>query len=313
MNRRAILAFVAALTIPAATQAADVSELKSDAWAYLDGQVPALSAANRKIWSYAEPSLEEHKSSKELQDLLRANGFKVEAGVAGMPTAFVATYGSGAPVIGILAEFDALLGITQSDRPNPDPVAANVAGHACGQSAFGVGSTGAALAVKKLIEAGAIKGTVKLYGTPAEETGIGKVYMLRAGHFKDDDAILHWHPSATTIASYSSTKAIVNFKVRFTGQQAHASAQPYAGRSAMDAIELTSVGTQYMREHIKQDARIHSVITKGGGQPNVVPAEAEAWYYIRADKFDDVINYFEWFKQVAAGAALMTQTRLAGC
>ena len=303
-------AIAIAIALATSVHAADNTAIKSDAWSYLDGQAATLGATNRKIWSYAEPSLEETKSSKELQDLLRANGFKVEAGVANMPTAFVATYGSGAPVIGILAEFDALLGITQSDKPMADPIAANAAGHACGHSAFGVGSTGAALAIKQMMDTGAIKGTVKLYGTPAEETGIGKVYMLRDGHFKGDDAILHWHPSATTIASFSSTKAIVNFKVRFTGQQAHASAQPYAGRSALDAIELTSVGTQYMREHIKQDARIHSVITRGGGQPNVVPADAEAWYYIRADKFDDVMNYFAWFQKIAEGAALMTQTKL---
>jgi len=299
-----------ALLMASPLQADDVSELKSDAWAFIDGQAQALAATNRKIWSYAEPSLEEFKSSRELQDLLASNGFKVEAGVAKMPTAFVATYGSGAPVIGILAEFDALLGITQSNKPSPDPIADNAAGHACGHSAFGVGSTGAAIAIKTLMEAGAIKGTVKLYGTPAEETGIGKVYMLRDGHFKGDDAILHWHPSSSNVASYSSTKAIVNFKVRFTGQQAHASAQPYAGRSALDAIELTSVGTQYMREHIKQDARIHSVVTRGGGQPNVVPADAEAWYYIRADKFEDVVKYFGWFQKIAEGAALMTQTTL---
>lgn len=304
------LTSICIIALASAATAADVSEIKSDAWAYIDGQAATLGATNRKIWSYAEPSLEEFKSSKELQDLLAKNGFRVEAGVANMPTAFVATYGSGAPVIGILAEFDALLGITQSDRPSPEPIAANAAGHACGHSAFGVGSTGAALAIKALMDAGAIKGTVKLYGTPAEETGIGKVYMLRDGHFKNDDVILHWHPSSSNVASYSSTKAIVNFKVRFTGQQAHASAQPYAGRSALDAIELTSVGTQYMREHIKQDARIHSVVTRGGGQPNVVPADAEAWYFIRADKFDDVVKYFDWFKKIAEGAALMTQTRL---
>lgn len=290
--------------------AADPVALKQSAWSYIDSEAKTLAATNHKIWGYAEPSLEEYKSSKELQDLLRKNGFKVEAGVSHMPTAFVATYGEGAPVIGILAEFDALLGITQSDKPVADPVPGAAAGHACGHSAFGAGSTGAALAIKKLIASGAIKGTVKLYGTPAEETGIGKVYMLRDGHFKSDDVILHWHPSSVTIASYGSSKAIINFKVRFTGQQAHASAQPYAGRSALDAVELTSVGTQYMREHVRQDARIHSVITNGGGQPNVVPAEAEAWYYIRADKFSDVAEYFKWFQQIAAGAAMMTQTKL---
>jgi aminobenzoyl-glutamate utilization protein B len=306
--RTALMALT--LIFMAAPAMADPATLKRDAAQWVDRNTAALEKANRNIWTWAEPSLSEHKSSKELQDLLKANGFKVEAGVAGMPTAFVATYGNGAPVIGILAEFDALLGVSQSDAPTPAPGANLAAGHACGHSLFGVGSTAAAIAVKQLIAAGKLKGTVKLYGTPAEETGIGKVYMLRAGYFRDDDAILHWHPSINNMAPFSSTKALVNVRVRFTGQQAHASAQPWAGRSALDAIELLSVGVNYMREHIKSDARIHSVITQGGGQPNVVPGSAEAWYYIRADKFDDVLGYFSWFKQIAEGAALMTQTTL---
>ena len=308
--KRIITATVGLLLAASPLFAAEPSDLKTNTAHWIDANATLLAATSKKIWTYAEPSLEEFKSSKELQTLLRANGFKVEAGVAGMPTAFVATYGSGSPVIGILAEFDALLGVSQSDQPRREPGTNPAAGHACGHSLYGVGSTGAAIAVKKLIEAGSLKGTVKLYGTPAEETAIGKVYMLRAGYFKQDDVILHWHPGAITGASYGSSKAIVDIKVRFTGQQAHASAQPWAGRSALDAVELTSVGVQYMREHIRPDARIHSVITKGGGQPNVVPGDAEAWYYLRADKFDDVINYFSWFKEIAEGAAKMTQTKL---
>ena len=173
--------------------AADVTQLKKDAAKWVDSNTKTLEAANRKIWTYAEVGLEEHKSSKELQDLLKANGFKVQAGVAGMPTAFVATFGEGGPVVGILAEFDALLGVSQSDSPTASVGANLESGHACGHSIFGVGSVGAAIAVKQLIASGAVKGTIKLYGTPAEETGIGKVYMLRDGMFKNDDAILHWH------------------------------------------------------------------------------------------------------------------------
>ena len=290
--------------------AADVTQLKKDAAKWVDSNTKTLEAANRKIWTYAEVGLEEHKSSKELQDLLKANGFKVQAGVAGMPTAFVATFGEGGPVVGILAEFDALLGVSQSDSPTASVGANLESGHACGHSIFGVGSVGAAIAVKKLIASGAVKGTIKLYGTPAEETGIGKVYMLRDGMFKNDDAILHWHAGDKNQVSYSSSKALINAKFHFKGVAAHASAAPSSGRSALDAVELMSVGVQYMREHIKQEARIHSVITKGGGQPNVVPQEAEAWYYVRANNFDDAYSYFNWVREIAESAAKMTKTEL---
>ncbi|MDX2225097.1 MAG: amidohydrolase [Rhodospirillaceae bacterium] len=296
---------------PACAFAADAGKLKTDAAAYIDGKMKRLEQANRVIWTAAEPGLEEFKSSAELQDILTAEGFAVESGVAGMPTAFVATYGSGAPVIGILAEFDALLGITQSAEAVPAPGANPMAGHACGHSIFGVGSVGGAIAVKQLIARGDIKGTVKLYGTPAEETGIGKVYMLRAGLMKDDDVILHWHAGDENEVPYRSSKALINAKFRFAGASAHASAAPYSGRSALDAVELMSVGVQYMREHIKQDARIHSVITQGGGQPNVVPSTAEVWYYVRANSFTDAKAYFDWTRTIAEGAAMMTQTTLA--
>ena len=304
------LALIAFLYSSNVTFALDVEALKRDAWSWLDSQTQVLETANQNIWSYAETSLEENKSSKELQNLLIANGFSVESGVAGMETAFVATYGSGAPVIGILAEFDALPGVSQAATPTPGLGPNPDAGHACGHSVFGVGSTGAAMAIKELIAGGAFKGTIKLYGTPAEETGIGKVYMLRDGYFKDDDVILNWHPSDRNRASYGNTKAIANVKFMFRGSAAHASAMPWSGRSALDGVELMSVGVNYMREHIKPDARIHYVITKGGGQPNVVPPEAEVWYYIRADTFTDVVSYFNWVKEIAESAAKMSRTEL---
>ena len=213
-------------------------------------------------------------------------------------------------MIGILAEFDALPGVSQAASPVPGVGPNPAAGHACGHSAFGVGSTGAAMAIKEMMAAGDLKGTIKLYGTPAEETGIGKVYMLRDGYFRDDDVILNWHPGDRTRASYGNTKAIVNVKFKFRGSAAHASAMPWSGRSALDGVELMSVGVNYMREHIKPDARIHYVVTKGGGQPNVVPPEAEVWYYIRADKFTDVENYFAWIKDIAQAAAKMSRTEL---
>jgi aminobenzoyl-glutamate utilization protein B len=290
--------------------AADVTQMKKDAVSWIDANTKTLEATHKKIWTYAEVGLEETKSSKELQDLLKANGFTVKAGLADMPTAFVATFGEGGPTIGILAEYDALLGVSQNDSSSPHIGANPESGHACGHSIFGAGSVGAALAVKQLIADGSIKGTIKLYGTPAEETGIGKVFMLRDGYFKDDDVILHWHAQDKNESQYKSSKAMINVKFNFKGVAAHASAQPYAGRSALDAVELMSVGVQYMREHIKQEARIHSVITKGGGQPNVVPAEAEAWYYVRANSFDDAYAYFTWVKDIAEAAAKMSKTQL---
>ena len=243
--------------------------------------------------------------------MLRANGFTVEEGVAGMPTAFVASYGSGHPVIGILAEFDALPGLSQ------DAVArsararrTSTAGHGCGHSVFGTASTAAAIAVKQALASGSLKGTIRLYGTPAEETGIGKTYMLREGAFKDVDALSPGTPATRTESAYAYSKANVSVKFRFSGLPAHASASPHHGRSALDAVELMNIGVNYMREHVKEDARIHYVITNGGGQPNVVPPEAEVWYYIRANKHTDVEEYFVWITEIARGAAMMTRTTL---
>jgi aminobenzoyl-glutamate utilization protein B len=283
---------------------------KGAALAWIDASAETLKRVNRAIWTHAETGLEESKSAKELMDLLRANGFTVEAGVSQMPTAFVASYGSGRPIIGILAEYDALPGLSQDAVPERKERAGATAGHGCGHSVFGTASTAAAIAVKKSMESGAARGTIRLYGTPAEETGIGKTYMLRDGLFKDADAILAWHAADRTSSSYAYSKANVSVKFRFTGLAAHASASPFQGRSALDAVELMSSGVNFMREHIRQDARIHYVITNGGGQPNVVPPEAEVWYYIRADKHADVEEYFEWVKEIADGAARMTRTKL---
>ena len=304
------LGLIAVAAFSADVIAADVEQMKRDAWSWLDSQTDMLETANQNIWSFAETSLEETKSSQELQDMLAAAGFEIDAGVAGMPTAFVATYGSGSPVIGILAEFDALPGVSQAASATPQTGPNPLAGHACGHSIFGVGSTGAALAIKELIAAGDLQGTIKLYGTPAEETGIGKVYMLREGYFKDDDVILNWHAGDRNSASFGNTKAIANVKFKFTGAAAHASAMPWSGRSALDGVELMNAGVNYMREHIRPDARIHYVITQGGGQPNVVPPEAEVWYYIRADKFTDVVAYYEWIQEIAKAAAMMSRTTL---
>jgi aminobenzoyl-glutamate utilization protein B len=299
------------LLILLASSSGRAADGKGTALAWIDGNAETLKRVNRAIWTHAETGLEESQSAKELMDLLRANGFTIEAGVSGMPTAFVASYGMGRPIIGILAEYDALPGLSQDAVPERKERAGATAGHGCGHSVFGTASTAAAIAVKKTMESGSAKGTIRLYGTPAEETGIGKTYMLRDGLFKDADVILAWHAADRTSSAYSYSKANVSVKFRFTGLAAHASASPHQGRSALDAVELMSSGVNFMREHIKQDARIHYVITNGGGQPNVVPPEAEVWYYIRADKHSDVEEYYEWVKEIADGAAKMTRTKLS--
>ncbi|HEX7184120.1 MAG TPA: amidohydrolase [Thermoanaerobaculia bacterium] len=304
------LAFLAATSLALMAEPAAQSDPKTVAFGWIDSNGTTLNRVNRNIWEWAETGLEEHKSSKELQDLLRANGFTVENGVAGMPTAFVATYGTGQPVIGILAEFDALPGLSQDASPERTPRAGAVAGHGCGHSVFGTASTAAAIGVKQALAAGAIKGTVKLFGTPAEETGIGKTYMLREGLFKDVDTILAWHAGDSTRASWNFSKAMVSVKFKFEGLASHASVSPYQGKSALDAVELMSAGVNYMREHVKEDTRIHYVITNGGGQPNVVPPSAEVWYYLRANKHADVEEYFVWLGEIARAAAAMSRTKL---
>ncbi|MGC1273878.1 MAG: amidohydrolase [Planctomycetaceae bacterium] len=277
----------------------------------VEARADEIKAVNRAVWNFAEVGLQEHKSAALYVEKLKAAGFKVETGVAGMPTAFVAEYGSGQPIIGILAEYDALPGLSQKAAPYREPVEAGAAGHACGHSGLGAAAFGGAVAVKETMERFGLKGTVRLYGTPAEETGIGKVYMQLAGVFDDLDVCLHWHPATKNEVHWSnSSKALVSIKFTFHGTAAHASVSPESGISALDAVELMNVGVQYLREHVREDARIHHVITDGGGQPNVVPARAEVWYYVRADRHEDAEKYVERVKEIAQGAALMTRTKL---
>jgi aminobenzoyl-glutamate utilization protein B len=302
--------FAAVLIVSFALSGELGAQTKANSLAWVDRNAETLKQVNEHIWDYAEVGLEERRSSKELMDLLEHNGFTIEAGAAGMPTAFVASYGAGRPVIGILAEYDALPGLSQDATAEREEREGVEAGHGCGHSLFGTASSAAAIAVKQALASGGLKGTVVLYGTPAEETGIGKTYMLREGLFKNDDAILTWHASPVTTAGFSYSKANVSVKYHFSGLPAHASTSPHQGRSALDAVELMDNGVNYMREHIKEDARIHYVITEGGGQPNVVPPEAEVWYYIRADKHADVERYFDWIGDIAQAAAMMTRTKL---
>lgn len=271
---------------------------------------PQLKAVNKAIWEFAEVGLEEKRSAALLVEKLKAAGFEVQTGVAHMPTSFVASYGSGKPIIGILAEYDALPNLSQQVAPDRVAVTDGAPGHGCGHSGLGTAALGAAMAVKAAMEKHKLPGTIRLYGTPAEETLIGKVYMLLDGQFKDLDACLHWHPASVNNVWVMSSKAAVSAKFSFAGTAAHASGSPSSGRSALDAVELMNVGVNFMREHVKEDARIHYVVTDGGGAPNVVPAKAESWYYVRANSHEDVEKYFAWVCDIAEGAAKMTRTKV---
>lgn len=286
-----------------------LTPIEADMIRHLDSLRDELVAVNQEIWNFAEIGLEEHRSAARLIDLLGKAGFKVKTGVADMPTAFVAEYGSGAPIIGILAEYDALPELSQKVAGARQPVEGRTTGHGCGHCALGTAAAGAALAVKAVYDKHNLKGTIRLYGTPAEETLIGKVYMLLAGLFRDLDACLHYHPGSQNRVYYSTSKAAVSAKFTYSGIAAHASGSPDKGKSALDGVELMNVGANFMREHVKASSRIHYVITNGGAQPNVVPATAQVWYYVRANDHQDVEMQFNWLKDIAAGASLMSRTK----
>jgi len=233
----------------------------------------------------------------------------VETGVADIPTAFVATYGSGSPVIGILAEFDALPGLSQEANPTKKSIDGKNAGHGCGHHLFGTASVSAGIAIKKLIEEKKLTGTIKVFGCPAEEGGSGKVYMVRAGLFNNVDAVIHWHPDDVNGVTTTSALANKSAKFRFYGISAHASAAPEQGRSALDAVEAMDHMVNMMREHIPQETRIHYIITNGGKAPNVVPDYAEVYYYVRHPKRGDVVDIFDRVVKAAEGAALGTGTK----
>jgi aminobenzoyl-glutamate utilization protein B len=295
-------------------QAADpqpLTPIQKDMTAHLDKLRDELIQVNQDIWNFSELGLEEHRSAARLVGVLKKAGFKVKEGVSGMPTAFVAEYGSGKPVIGILAEYDALPELSQQASGQKLPATGRTTGHGCGHSALGTAAVGGAIAVKEVYEKYKLKGTIRVYGTPAEETLIGKVYMTLDGQFNDLDACLHWHPGMRNRVWYSSSKALISAKFTFTGLAAHASGSPEKGRSALDGVELMNIGANYMREHIKEDSRVHYVTTNGGQQPNVVPASAQVWYYVRANTHEDCAKNFDWLTEVAEGAAKMSRTKVA--
>lgn len=282
---------------------------KPEVFKSIDAKNDFYSGVAQKIWGFAEVGFLETQSSALLQQTLKDAGFQVEAGVAGMPTAFVATYGSGKPVIGILGEFDALPGVAQEAVPELKPIAGQKAGHACGHHLFGTASSAAAIAVKDWLIANKKSGTIKFFGTPAEEGGSGKVYMVRDGLFNNVDAVFHWHPSARNSATYGSSLANKSGKFRFYGIASHAAGSPERGRSALDAVEAMDMMVNMLREHVNDRTRIHYVITRGGEAPNVVPAFAEVYYYVRHPDPTEVKSTWDWVTKAAQGASIGTQTR----
>lgn len=284
--------------------------LKTESMKMLDGGYEQYKQVAMQIWDHAELGYKEVKSTALLQETLKKEGFTVEAGVADIPTAFVATYGSGQPVIGILAEFDALPGLAQQAVPEKKTIEGKAGGHACGHHLFGAASVAAGIAIKKLIEEKKLKGTIKVFGCPAEEGGSGKVYMVRAGLFNDVDVAIHWHPGAENGVTMTSALANSSAKFRFYGTSAHAAAAPDRGRSSLDAVESMNYMVNLMREHIPQETRIHYVITNGGKAPNVVPDFAEVYYYVRHPKRDQVKQIFERVATAAKAAAMGTETRM---
>ena len=284
--------------------------LKDRASKNIDGDYERLSKIAMDIWDFAEVGYKEKQSSALLVRTLEENGFTVETGIAGIPTAFVATHGTGKPVIGILAEYDALPGLSQDATFERKPIPGKSAGHGCGHHLFGTASVAAGIELKKLIEQKKLTGTIKVFGTPAEEGGSGKVYMVRAGLFNEVDAVLHWHPGDRNEVTMSSALANKSAKFRFYGVSAHAASAPDKGRSALDGVESLNYMVNMMREHIPGDTRIHYVITEGGQAPNVVPNFAEVYYYVRHPRRDQTVATFDRIVNAAKGAALGTETTM---
>ena len=288
---------------------AGAQDARAQLTAGIDARRAEYVAIANRIWSLAEVGYQEHASSKLLQEELSKAGFRVEAGVAGIPTAFVASYGSGKPVIGVLAEFDALPGLSQAAVPERKAVTEHGPGHACGHHLFGTASVAAGIAVKEWMARTGQRGTIRVYGTPAEEGGGGKIYMVRAGLFEDVDVALDWHPGSSNDAGPGSSLANISGKFRFRGLSAHAAGAPWSGRSALDAVEAMNHMVNMMREHVPDGTRIHYVITSGGSAPNVVPDFAEVYYYARHRDATIVRDVWSRFEKAAEGAALGTGTK----
>ena len=272
----------------------------------------------KEIWDRPQVALEEEFAAKLLARKLDAAGFSIGWGAGGMPTAFIAEWGSGAPIIGFLGEYDALPGLSQDLSSERAPLESGGPGHGCGHNLYGTACLGSVLALKAAMERHGTAGRIRYYGCPAEETLVGKTFMARDGVFDDLDAALTWHPSDANVTWNGSSLAMNSFKVNFYGVSAHAGSTPWLGRSALDGVMLMDAGVNYMREHVPPESRIHSVVTSGGQAPNVVPAFAQVWYFVRAPQRAQVDEMFAWMRDIAKGAALMSGTRqevefITGC
>ncbi|MBD2843394.1 amidohydrolase [Erythrobacter rubeus] len=306
----AAAAFVTLAFASAPLTADNHTQLSVDPAAFVAADSERTARVAKQLWDYAELGYLETQSTNLLQSELSAEGFEIESGIADIPTAFVAEWGEGGPVIAIFAEMDALPGINQSASALRDQVAGKHAGHACGHNLFGAGSLTAAIAVKKWLEETGTSGRIRFYGTPAEEGGSGKVYMTRAGMFDDVDVAIHWHPGDENSAAARTSLANRSAKFRFTGISAHAAGAPERGRSALDGAEAMNMMANMLHEHMPQDARMHYVITSGGNAPNVVPDFAEVFYYVRHPDPDGVEEIWTRLENAARGAALGTGTEV---
>ncbi|HUP45249.1 MAG TPA: amidohydrolase [Thermoanaerobaculia bacterium] len=304
MHMRLLVPLTLAINVSAAPpRVANLAE-KQRAVATIESHRADLTALSDEIWRYAEPALRETRSSQALAGFAEKHGFRVTRGIAGMPTAFIAEYGSGAPVIGIMGEYDALPGISQKAQSAKEALEEGAAGHGCGHNLFGVGSLAAAIAVKDLIDAGRLKGTIRFFGTPAEEAVGGKIYILRDGAMEGIDVMLAWHPSDKTQSDTRSSQALIDLEVDFTGRAAHAAFDPWNGRSAVDGAEIFTHAVNLMREHIRPTARMHYTIVRGGEVPNVVPEHAKVWLWLRDLEMTEVEEMLVRIRKIAAGAAL---------
>ncbi|WP_439106840.1 amidohydrolase [Congregibacter sp.] len=293
------------ITTSSAGIAADKDALKAQIISSVDRQAGSLTALSDEIWGHAEIAFKETQSAAALIKHAEEHGFRVETGIGEIPTAFVAEFGSGKPVIGIMGEFDALPGLSQASVPTRSPLVEGAPGHGCGHNVFGAASLGAAIAVKEQIEAGEISGTIRYYGTPAEEKFFGKLWMIRAGAFDGVDVMMDWHPGDNIEASAQSTQSLVDFLVEFDGQSAHAAGDPWNGRSASDALELYAHGINAYREHIEPTVRIHYHIMDAGKVVNVVPDYSKIWVRVRDRSREGMTPVYERVKEMAEGAAIL--------
>ncbi|MCS7120118.1 MAG: amidohydrolase [Nitrososphaerota archaeon] len=287
-----------------------MDQYKEFVCSWIDTNKGSIIRVSDKIWELAELGLAEFKSSRILIEQMERHDFKVDQGIAGMPTAFLAEWGEGEPIIAILGEYDALPGLSQDRVPVRSPLEPGKPGHGCGHNIHGASGMAAAIALKNAMDEFGLKGIIRFYGCPAEENFSGKVFMVRDGYFKDVDVALSHHPSSMNAVSLKSSLCVSSVKFHFYGMAAHAAVSPEQGRSSLDAVELMNIGVNYLREHIIQDARIHYIIQSGGEQPNIVPAYAQSWYYLRAPEIDQLKFIYSWVLDIAEGAAKMTRTQL---